>query len=143
LQRRSEGAARVDGRSEAAHGHNKFFRPHSILFFIENHQKSLRILLLPLNVTLTVTGAMQRGTGKVSGKLHGQMEVLGEYVKQLSVVSGRVGLQHAGREAQLEEKQQRKVRMDAKADNYVEELSKLQCKLEKLGFKPEVAPTQA
>jgi len=39
----------------------------------------------------------------------------------------------------LEEKLRKKVLMDAKADNYVEELIKLQSKLDKLGFRPEVS----
>lgn len=38
----------------------------------------------------------------------------------------------------LEEKMRKKVLNDAKADNYAEELSKLQSKLDKLGFRPEV-----
>jgi hypothetical protein len=59
-------------------------------------------------------------------------------VGRLETVTREVEVGHAGSEARLEERQQKKVRMDVKADNYVEELSKLQFKLDKLGFKPEV-----
>lgn len=71
-------------------------------------------------------------------RLQGQIQELRKGMADLEGVSDSVTQIHAAKEAELADKSQKKVRWEAKAEGYVEEIRSLLAKLKKAGFQEEV-----